>query len=403
MSGPVDVEVLSRRPVESVAIRPAARGIRAKVDGRRISFRLASPAQITVEINGWHKALHLFASAPQAAAPNPHDPGVRYFGSGVHRPGKIKLESNQTIYLAGGAVVYGAIEADGASNLRILGRGILDTSAFTRDQAGGSIRLVKCHNVVIDGVILRDPSMWCLSAFFCSKLTISNVKLIGLWRYNSDGIDICNSQDVTIRGCFIRSFDDSIVIKGVSQGNEPVRNVLAEGCVIWNDWGRALEIGAETAAPEMTDLVFRNCDIIRAVYLAMDVQHGDRAKIKDVRFENIRLEVDDVNWVNQIQNGRNDKFSFDTHYVPQLLVLEIVKTCWSRDNQRGTLEHVTVRDCSVTGKPLPPSRLQGFDARHGVQDVTITNLRINGRVVRSLQEAAIHVGPHVRDVRIEAP
>jgi hypothetical protein len=38
---------------------------------------------------------------------------------------------------------------------------------------------------------------------------ISNYKLIGLWRYNSDGIEICNSEDVTIRDSFVRSFDDS--------------------------------------------------------------------------------------------------------------------------------------------------------------------------------------------------
>ena len=80
MTGPVDVEVVSRRPVESVAIRPTARGIRPQVDGRRITFCLASPEQITVEINGWHKALHLFASPPPAAVPNPRIPQVRYFG-----------------------------------------------------------------------------------------------------------------------------------------------------------------------------------------------------------------------------------------------------------------------------------------------------------------------------------
>ena len=328
---------------------------------------------------------------------------MRYFGPGVHRPGKITLESNQTIYLAGGAVVYGAIEAHGASNIRILGRGILDTSGFEKHQAGGCIRLAKCQNVVIDGVILRDPNVWCLSTFFCSHVSISNVKLIGLWRYNSDGIDICNSQDVTIRDCFIRSFDDSIVIKGVSQGNDPVRKILAERCVIWNDWGRALEIGAETAAPEMADLVFRDCDIIRTTVVAMDIQHGDRAAVKDVLFENIRLEVDDVNWKCQIQNGRDDKFAFDTNFRPQLLVLEIVKTCWSHDQERGTIERVTMRDCTVTGKPLPPSRLQGFDAQHGIQGVTIANLRVNGRAIRSLSEAAIQVGPHVQNVRIEAP
>lgn len=400
MNAPVDIEITSRRPVKSVAIHPTARGIRSKIDGNRITFQMASPQQITVEVNGWHHALHLFANAPQADIPNAQGSCVRYFGPGVHRPGIIKLESNQTVYLAGGAVVYGAIEANGASNIKILGRGVLDTSAFNRDQAGGCVRLVNCKKAVIDGVILRDPNVWCLSAFSCSEVNISNVKLIGLWRYNADGIDICNSQDVTIRGCFVRSFDDSIVLKGLGNSTAPVRNVLVEGCVVWNDWGRALEIGAETAAPEMADIVFRDCDIIRTSDIAMDIQHGDRAAVKNVLFENIRLEVDDENWSGQIQKSRDDKFSFNAGFCPQLLVLIIVKTPYSHDAERGTIEHVVMRNCSVTGKHSPISRLQGFDVQHGIRDVTIVNLRRNGQVMRSLDEAAIHVGPHVQEVRI---
>ena len=45
MSAPVDVEVISHLPVKSVAIRPTARGIRAKVDQNRVAFRLSSPQQ----------------------------------------------------------------------------------------------------------------------------------------------------------------------------------------------------------------------------------------------------------------------------------------------------------------------------------------------------------------------
>ena len=299
MSGSVEVEVISHRPVKSVAVRPSARGIQAKVNENRITFRMTSPQQITVEVNGWHKALHLFANAPQTAAPNPNDPGVRYFGPGVHRPGKIQLESDQTVYLADGAVVYGTIEARGASNIRILGRGILDTGAFERGQAYGCIRLLNSQNAVVNGIILRDPDLYGLSTFACSNVSISNVKLIGLWRYNSDGIDIHNSQDVSVRGCFVRSFDDSLVVKGIKgrrdferQGlgapletNLPVRRALFEGCVVWNDWGRALEVGAETVAPEITDVTFRDCDIIRTSCVAMDIQHSDRAAIKNVLFE----------------------------------------------------------------------------------------------------------------------
>ena len=45
MSAPVDVEVVSQRPVESVAIRPTARGIQPQVEGNRIRFHLDPPQQ----------------------------------------------------------------------------------------------------------------------------------------------------------------------------------------------------------------------------------------------------------------------------------------------------------------------------------------------------------------------
>ncbi|HUT56455.1 MAG TPA: glycosyl hydrolase family 28 protein [Phycisphaerae bacterium] len=407
MSEPAEVEVVSRRPVESVAIRPSARGIRAAVDGNRITFRMEAPGQVSVEVNGWHHALHLFANPPEDAAPSPDEPGMLYFGPGLHRPGKITLQSNQTVYLAGGSVVYGAIDARGAENIRILGRGILDASGFKRGEGGGCIRLTNCRNVLIDGVILRDPDVWCLSTFACADVSISNVKLIGLWRYNADGIDICNSQRVTVRDCFIRSFDDSIVIKGLksrSFEDKPVRDVLAERCVIWCDWGRALEIGAETCADEIARVTFRDCDIIRTSHIALDIQHGDRAAVHDVLFETIRLEIDDVNLKPLIQKAREETYPANPpELVPRLLVIEVVKTGYSKDPERGTVRNVTVRDVDVTGKPFPASLIRGYDDEHDVKGVTIEGLRVNGRALTSLQEAEVTVGPHVQDVRFKAP
>lgn len=406
LSGPAAVEIVSRRPIESVVVRPLSRGIKPKVEKNRITFPLPGPAQVTVEVNGTHCALHLFANPPASAAPDRQAPNVRYFGPGVHQAGKIVVESNQTVYLAGGAVVYGAIVAKGASNIRILGRGILDTSRIERqnvDHIGGSLQLIDCRDAVIDGIILRDPNAWCLAAFGCSKVSITNVKLIGLWRYNADGIDVCNCQEVTIRDSFIRSFDDSIVVKGlVAHKDLPVRNVLAERCVIWNDWGRALEIGAETCAPEINGITFRDCDVIRTMHIALDLQHGDRAAVRNVLFENIRVEVDDAYPPPQLQKSREDKYQPKpgNTYCPRLLVVEIVSTMWSRETVRGTAEKVTFRDISVTGKLLPGSYLRGFDAEHQVKGVTIENLRINGRVIKMLDEAKIGIGPFVENVRL---
>jgi hypothetical protein len=363
-----------------------------------------------VEINGTHHALHLFASPPEKDAPKPTDPGVRYFGPGVHRPGKIVLESNQTLYVAGGAVVHGTVHALGASHVRVLGRGIIDASGFERGQGGGIVRFSDCSDVVIDGVVMRDPDVWCCSLFGCRNALIANVKLVGLWRYNADGIDLCNSRDVTLRNCFVRAFDDCIVIKGLkgrkdSYDDRPVLNVDVSGCVVWNDWGRALEIGAETCAPEIANVVFRDCDVIRTTFMAMDIQHGDRAAVRDIRFENIRVEIDDFTPRWRMQRTKDEKYVEDpkSDFCPNLLVIHITGTDYSKDKQRGTVRNVVFKDIAVTGRLSPASRLQGFDADHGIDGVVFENVRINGRPVTDAGDGRISIGAHVRDVKFIVP
>jgi len=401
MSGPVSVEITSKRPLDNVAIRPTSYGIRPELREDRIVFQLSEPRQITVEVNGTHGALHLFASPPETDAPRPEDPNVHYFGPGVHRPGRITLKSNESVYVAGGAVVYGAVHATGAENITIRGRGIIDVSPFARGKGGGAIRLSDCRNITIDGIVMRDPDVWCCSLFGCRKATVSNVKLIGLWRYNADGIDVCNSQDVTITDSFIRSFDDSIVLKGLKNAydDRPIRDVRVRRCVIWNDWGRAMEIGAETCAPEIRDVVFADCDVIHTCHIAMDIQHGDRATIENIRFDNVRVEVDEKAYLPKMQRQREEKYDVDrSSYCPALLVLVIRKNNYSHDPERGRIRDVLIKDVVVVGKHFPHSSIQGYDDEHLVENVRIENLRVDGRVIGSAEEGRFRIGKHVRNV-----
>ncbi|MCL5270995.1 MAG: glycosyl hydrolase family 28 protein [bacterium] len=352
----------------------------------------------------------MFVDPPEQDAPRAGDPNVRYFGPGVHRPGRIELESNQTVYVAGGAVVYGSIHARRASNVRILGRGIVDVSESERGQGGGAIRLEDCTDITIDGLVLRDPDVWCCSLFGCRNAEIRNIKLVGLWRYNADGIDLCNSQDIRVRDCFVRAFDDCIVLKGlrrpegnpavVSYHERPVRDIIIERCVLWNDWGRAMEIGAETSAPEIADVVFHDCDIIRTVHIAMDIQHGDRAVVRDIRFENIRVEGDDFNLRPRLQKARDETYTVDPQddYRPYLLYIVIGSNFYSRDRQSGVVRNIIFKDIEVTSKLFPPSSFRGADAEHNVIGVTIDNLRVNGRRCTSPEEARLEIHPHVSDV-----
>jgi pimeloyl-ACP methyl ester carboxylesterase len=177
--------------------------------------------------------------------------------------------------------------------------------------------------------------------------------------------------------------------------------VRAHDLVIWCDWGRALEIGAETSAPEIADVQFQNCDIIRTTHIAMDIQCGDRALVHDIRYENIRVETDDVCPGPRMQGSRGERYVQNPkdQSVPNLLVIVISKNPYSQDPERGNVRDITFGDVSVTGRRAPRSFFNGLDAQHTVQGITIDNLRLNGRLANTAAEANLSVGQYVSGVR----
>lgn len=429
MVEPSEVNIVSARPVKEVRIRPKSHGIQPKVEGNTIGFTLKKPGQFTVEVNGTHNALHLFVNPMEADPPDLRDPNVRYFGPGMHCPGIIKMTSNQTVYLAGGAVVYGAVIAEKADNIAIRGRGILDGSKFDRFDVNGLINLIGCTNVMIEGLILRDPNLWTIVPALCQQVHIRNVKLIGLWRYNTDGIDFVNSQHCSVESSFIRSFDDSIVFKGIPYWDfnictvwpdsgtgwsrrgqyecnlAPVQDIQVRHCVVWNDWGRALEIGAETMATEISDLLFEDCDIIHAVHVAMDVQHIGCAECKRIRFHDIRVELDD-DFARPVYQERKDQVYAakpGDPYITPAIVLEIktIHNLWFGNGAHGRIEDISFKDIAVTAWGMPPSYLRGYDSEYLVKGVTIENLRINDKAITNLSEGNFSCNDFVRNVVVK--
>ena len=130
-TGAVEVEVEAPETVSSLRIRPTSRGVHASVEGCRIRFSLDRPAKLSIEVNGGiDDNLHLFANRPEEDVPAPRDPGVRYYGPGVHTIdggyGILRLGSNETLYLAPGAVLRARLLAEDAEHIRVRGRGMLE-------------------------------------------------------------------------------------------------------------------------------------------------------------------------------------------------------------------------------------------------------------------------------------
>ncbi|MDD3818820.1 MAG: glycosyl hydrolase family 28 protein, partial [Actinomycetota bacterium] len=233
-SGTVNVKIKADgKEIDSVTIRPLSLGIKPVIRGDTISFKLDRPALLTIEINDdVHRAIHLFANPLEENPLEPGVPGVHYFGPGVHNAGSISIKSNETIYIAGGAVVYGWIHCSSLENVRITGRGIIDGSIYDRwEDMIVPINLFKCKDVAIDGITILDPAAWTLNTYLCENIKINNVKIISA-RSNSDGITTQSCKNLTAQNCFVRSWDDSLVVKGY---DENVKGITFDNIIIWTD------------------------------------------------------------------------------------------------------------------------------------------------------------------------
>jgi polygalacturonase len=398
-SGKTRVQLTSTKRIETVTIRPLSYGIEPEVEGHKISFEIPGPCQVVVEVNDYHNAFHLFANPMETDKPGPEDPGIYFFGPGRHEAGTIELRSGESVYIEGGAIVHGHIQATDAENIRIYGRGILDASRIGRFDARQMVSAWRCENLVVEGIIFRDPHVWTVVPIKCTDVRISNIKLIGLWRYNADGIDLVNSQDVLIEDCFVRAFDDNIVLKGMKNrrfDNEArsLKNIKVRNCVLWNDWGRALEIGAETVADTISGVTFEDCDIIHFVHIAMDVQNGDRAVVRDILFRDIRVEEPIKD------RARIAEREYDPDRLGLLIDLNIRANPYSKDSIRGKIEHITYQQIDYRGNVFPPSTMNGYSDKHDIDRILLEDVVINGRKVQSREDLKLKTNEFVKEVII---
>lgn len=411
----VTVTVTYENTPSEVLVRPLSRGVKATVQGNTATLTLTTPGAYTVEADGFHNALHIFFDPVKdfegcAAGMDT----VLRFGAGVHEVGDTEIFSNTAIIVDRDAVVYGSFTAVNAENITVCGYGVLDGSREVRDDhtlllpydydapvpadregfwkfmadtrsLNGILRFYRCKNIRVEGVTLRDAATFAMIPANCDGIVIDNVKTIGMWRYNSDGIDLFNCRNVTVKNCFLRDFDDCIVLKGIKGWDAwSMEHIFVENCVTWCDWGRNLEIGAETNAPAYRDITFRNCDCIHGSTIYCDIQHHNYAEIYDVTFEDIRCEYTKYQLPDTYQHDMTVPFTPATPTRhPILLATPIFRSgLFAKDGLNGRIHDITFRNIQILtdaeGLPRPVVQFVGLDAEHTVENVTVDGVWRDG-------------------------
>ncbi len=380
--GPVTIKIRAPKiKINSVTIRPLSLGIKPIIKTDTIVFQLNKPAKLTIEINNSiHRALHLFANPLEINPPSPKSPDVIYFPPGTYKVGQIDVTSNQTVYIAGGAVVYGWITPAKVHNVKIIGRGILDGSIYDRwTDTRCPISIRNSNHVTVDGICIFNPSAWSLEAYQSANVTFNNVKIISA-RPNGDGITVQSCDNFKCSDCFVRSWDDSLVAKGY---DGEASDYVFDNIQIWTDLAQSCEVGYETRSYNIQHITFKNITVLHNFHKpVISLHNSDNALVSDIHYENITVE--DA----QMGHGDGANYLIDLWIGPSVF----------GGNTRGNIRDVYIKNVKVLGGNFPSSRIEGYDATHTVENIYIHHVNIMGTEVTTLENGKIQTNEFAKHI-----
>lgn len=220
--------------------------------------------------------------------------------AGNYKIGSIVLRSNVTLNIENGATLYGStdiadyrpmttdyvslrtnvptiqlIYADNASNVAITGLGTIDGrgKAFpklTWNDEGITrphlLRLIRCSDVTVSGVTLKNSGCWMQHYLACDRVKIHGITVINRNNYNNDALDLDGCHNVTVSDMIADSDDDGITLKSTSP--RLCEDITISNCVV-SSHCNAIKLGTETNGG------FRNI-IVRGVVVKPSADQSSR-------------------------------------------------------------------------------------------------------------------------------
>ena len=393
LDAPVKVVVHDKtsRDMSCVRILPASAPVvmRHLPDEGALELTVARPCRFSVNPDGRRHPLLVFANPPERNVPDENDPKVKVYGPGVHlggKGGRIVLKDRETLYLKAGAFVKGGIDAQG-DGIRICGRGVLDGSDWKRwkGPTGYMVHFNASRNVTVEDITIRGAYHWTVMPLNCDGVTVRNVKICGGRVQNDDGIDPCNSRNVLIEDCFIRTDDDCIAAKGLNAEYGNCENVTVRNCVFWCDRARVMLLGHESRAPYMRNFLYENCDVVYFQGPVVLMEPGEEMRMENIRVKDFRINIAEP----VCKYGKYE-----------IVSARPTVNWYMRTKVPGHISDCSFENLSVTGERAECLfRLDGKDETHKLRNVTISNATFYGVPVKA-GDPTVQIGEFTENVEV---
>ena len=274
--------------------------------------------------------------------------GTVYLPPGRYLTGTIELKSHVMLELEAGATILGSenpadypatksvwgddhevmaplIYAADADNVTITGRGTIDGQGAIwwrrlrlndpkkfppgpqtdEDRAEAAklargrphlIRLVRCTDVVIERVNLRNSAEWTVHPMLCDRVRIDGVSISApaTNAHNTDGINPESCRNVQILNCRIDTGDDCVTLKsGINElgrrMGRPDENITIANCVMHHGHG-GVTIGSEMSGG-VRNVVVTNCVFVGTdIGIRLKSQRGRGGVVEGVSVSNLVMQ-----------------------------------------------------------------------------------------------------------------
>jgi polygalacturonase len=157
------------------------------------------------------------------------------------------------------------------------------------------ISLIRCHDVLVDGLLIKDTPFYAIHLTYCEDVLVRGVTTQQAIDAHNTAVVIDSSKRVTIAGCRLTHGGDAIGIKsGYNEDGRRVgissEDILIADCQMYHLGSSGVAIGSETAGG-IRNLVITDCVIDQsrnAVHIRSP--RGRGGTVENIRMTNVVID-----------------------------------------------------------------------------------------------------------------
>lgn len=238
--------------------------------------------------------------------------GNIYFKEGEFRAGTLYLKSNVHLKLADGAVIRGSenfddyttdtykqmyrreshmdkcfIFAKDCENISITG-GTFDGMGSSFDDGRPMMfRYLRCNNIRISHVKMKDPAAWTNAFIQCKNIWIDSIDIHSRANKNGDGVDFDACENVYVSNSKFNCSDDCICVQN-STKTEKASNIFISNNLFESKWA-GIRIGLLSTSL-IENIFVSNCAFKNIDCSGLKIQSAEGAVIRNIHCSNLTME-----------------------------------------------------------------------------------------------------------------